>query len=287
MVIKEDTCSTCGGLGKVYKEGSLLFVKTKQATICPDCEGFGTNSEKGERFLAAKLSGDGNTLITSSLDKQIKVWNVRTCKFTTAIVTEPAVASMLAISGNGKVISYVMQNRTIVVYNLEQQQETAKLKRNGIITCIDISYDGNILLLGTEEGNINVCDVTTAVPPMNVRGHQNGIMAVALSQDGMLAVSGCRDGQVRVWSLSTGNLIHTFSHHLAPISALAIAPDNLTLASGSIDGMLCIWHLGRGQLLDSFTHAHTDRITAIAAGADGQTFATASLDSTVKVWRSF
>ncbi|MCS6960082.1 MAG: protein kinase [Pseudanabaenaceae cyanobacterium SKYGB_i_bin29] len=286
IVIKEDTCSTCSGLGKIYKEGSLLFVKTKQAVICPDCEGFGTNSEKGERFLVAKLSADGNTLVTATLDKQIKVWHVPTCKFTCAISTEPAVASMLAISGNGKVVSYVTQNRTIVVYSLEQQQETAKLKRNGIITCIDMSYDGNILLIGTEEGNINVCDVTTAVPPLNVRGHQNGITAVALSQDGMLAVSGCRDGQVRVWSLSTSNLVHVFSHHLAPISAMAIAPDNLTLATGSIDGMLCIWHLGRGNLLDTFP-AHSDRITAIGAGADGQTFATASLDSTVKVWRSF
>ena len=286
MVIKEDTCSTCGGLGKVFKESSVFFAKIKQATTCPDCEGFGTNSEKGERFLAAKLSRDGTTVVTSTLDKLLKFWSVNTCKFVDALSTEPSVVSFVALNQNGKIVGYVVQNRTIVVYDRDQNTELGRLKLNGLVTCLDMNSEGKILVMGTEEGTINLWDVSSGLPPLNVKGHHSGVNVVALSGDGMTVVSGCRDGMVKVWNLSTGSLVHTFKQHLTAITAIAIGSDNLTLATGGNDGVLCIWHLVTGQLLETFP-AHTDRITAIAAGPDGQTFASSSLDGTVKIWRSF
>ncbi len=285
-LIKEDTCSTCGGLGKVFKENAVFFVKTKQATTCPDCEGFGTNSEKGERFVTAKLSADGSTLVTSTIDKNLKLWSLGTNKFKQSFSTEPSVASIIGLSSNGKIIGYVLQNRTVIVYDSEQNQEVGKLRLNGIVTCLAMNNEGKILIVGTEEGGINLWDVSSGLPPLNVKGHHSGITTVALSSDGMMAVSGCRDGMVKVWNLGTGNLVHTFKHHLTSITAIAIGADNLTLATGSQDGCICIWHLPRGHLIETFA-AHTDRVTAISGWSDGQTFASSSLDSTVKIWRSF
>lgn len=284
-LIKEDTCSTCGGLGKVFKENAVFFVKTKQSITCPDCEGFGTNSEKGERFVTAKLSADGSTLVTSTLDKYLKLWSLSNNKFKQSFSTEPSVASIVSISSNGRILCYALQNRTIIIYDTELQQEVGKLRINGIVTCLDINSEGKIIILGTEEGGINLWDVTSGLPPLNVKGHHSGITTVALSCDGMMAVSGCRDGMVKVWNLGTGNLVHTFKQHLTSITAMAIGADNLTLATGSQDGCICVWHLARGQLIETFA-AHTDRVTAIAGGADGQTFASSSLDGTVKIWRS-
>ncbi len=285
-LIKEDTCSTCSGLGKVFKENTVLFVKAKVATVCPDCEGFGTNSEKGERFLTVRLSDDGNTLVTSTLDRCLKLWSLGTGKFKQSISTEPSVASLIDINGNGRVVCYVLQNRTAIVYDMEQHQEIGKLKLGGIITCLDIDYEGNIIILGMEEGVIHLWDVSSDLPPLNAKGHRSGVSTVALSSDSLTAVSGCRDGIVKVWNVATGNLVHSLKHHLAPVTAIAIGADNIVLATGSQDGVICLWDMVKGRLLETFT-AHTDRVTAIAAGADGQTFASASLDCSVKIWRSF
>src|SRR5438128_1259516 len=65
-----------------------------------------------------------------------------------------------------------------------------------------------------------------------LRGHVDGVLALALGSDGAVLASGGRDHAVRLWETATGRLLRTLTGHAGQVNALALSPDGRLLASG-------------------------------------------------------
>ncbi|MFF5157794.1 protein kinase [Streptomyces sp. NPDC000348] len=133
-------------------------------------------------------------------------------------------------------------------------------------------------------------------PPLELRGHLNGVGTVALTPDGRLAVSGGADnsvpsppgsegGTVRVWDLTAGHCLRTLRGHDRRTDAVALDPDGRLVASGGPDGSVLVWEVATGRRLHRLA-AHAANVESVALSPDGRLLVSASPDGAVLVWET-
>ncbi len=116
-----------------------------------------------------------------------------------------------------------------------------------------------------------------------LRGHEEGVTAVATTPDGRRAVSGSRDRTVRVWNIRRGKQLHNLKGHQDWVTSVAVTPDGQQVISTSADKTLKVWDIEQGQELHTLT-GHNDIVWAVAVSPDSQQAVSASADKTLKVW---
>jgi WD40 repeat protein/tRNA A-37 threonylcarbamoyl transferase component Bud32 len=152
-------------------------------------------------------------------------------------------------------------------------------------------------------GDVRVWDVATGKETVALKGHQQGVLAVAFAgavtfgrqvraqaDPGRILATGDEGGDIYLWDVLTGKEFRTLARaQSAAVTALAFAPQSELFASGSADGIVKIWNAGNGKELAVFS-SHVGGISAVAFSPDGHILAAASLgDGTtrageIRVW---
>ncbi len=138
-----------------------------------------------------------------------------------------------------------------------------------------------------------------------LRGHADGVSAVAFSPEGRTLASGSDDGTIRLWDVAGTRTIATLS--LAPpavarnvladrssatartkwlirtVYSVAFSPDGKTLASGHCNrGRAILWDVATRRTLA--TLHHPESVECVAFSPDGKILASASYHKTIKLW---
>jgi WD40 repeat protein len=122
-----------------------------------------------------------------------------------------------------------------------------------------------------------------------IRGHTDGVTAIAISPDGRTLATASFDDTVILWDLSKG--IHparlaTLTAQKDTIWDVAFSPDNKVLATASADKTVVLWDVtdrSHPASLSTLT-GHTDAVFGVALSPDGRTLATGSADKTAILW---
>ncbi|KAI9678841.1 MAG: SCF ubiquitin ligase complex subunit cdc4 [Caeruleum heppii] len=181
-----------------------------------------------------------------------------------------------------------------------------------VVTCLQ--FDGDKILTGSDDSNINVFDTSTGALRGRLKGHEGGVWA--LQYEGNVLVSGSTDRSVRVWDIERFICTQIFLGHTSTVRCLQILlpqrvgrtkhgepimmPKQPLIITGSRDSTLRVWKLppqGKCAPVTPVTPAtdgespyfvrtlagHIQSVRAIAAYAD--TLVSGSYDSTVRVWK--
>ena len=181
-----------------------------------------------------------------------------------------------------------------------------------VVTCLQ--FDGDKILTGSDDKNINVYDTQTGRLKEKLEGHDGGVWA--LQYEGNILVSGSTDRSVRVWDIEKGRCSQVFQGHTSTVRCLQIlmptkvdvAPDGKAIMmpeqpliiTGSRDSTLRVWKLPKAGEPDYFQAGppeneadcpyfvrvlagHHHSVRAIAAHAD--TLVSGSYDHSVRVWQ--
>lgn len=265
------------------------------------------------------INPDGQTLISASNDKTIKVWNLNNGDEIFTITPELDIIKSLVISPDGHTLVSGNINGIIQVWNLATGKEINNFTGHSYqVFALVISRDGQTLFSGSSDikvWNLNngelvrtlnihsgaVC--TIAISPdgrtlvsdsqdksikiwsiCTLTNHLAGVNSVAISPDGQTLVSGSYDKTIKIWNMNSKEEIYTLRGHLGAINSVAISPDGQTLVSGSSDEKIKVWNLSTGEEISTLT-GHSDAVTSLVFSPDGQTLVSGSWDSTIKVWR--
>jgi WD40 repeat protein len=114
-----------------------------------------------------------------------------------------AAVTSLALSPDGRRALIARADRTLRLWDLEAQRDTAQFQgHTAAVMSIAFSADGRQVLSGGMDRTLRLWDVATATQLRRFDGHGDVVLSVALSVDGRFALSGSADGTVRLWPTS-------------------------------------------------------------------------------------
>jgi WD40 repeat protein len=246
------------------------------------------------------ISPDGQILASGSLERTIKIRNLRTKELVHTLTGHTSGVISIAISPDGQTLVSGSNDQTIKVWNLRTGQLLRTLSgHSDYVSCLAISSDNQTLVSGSNDQTIKVWNLRTGQLLRNLepQGYSNGVGDVAVSLDGQTLVSS-DSSDIKLWNLRTGQLLRTLEGHKFPVRDLVMSSKGETFASGSLDGSAKMWNLRTGQLLNNFPHGSgeptqsattepVEGVYAVAISPDSQTLITGSggAENSLKIWK--
>ena len=152
-----------------------------------------------------KYSYDNKWLVSGSLDKSIKVWEVKADRVIEQI--------------------NVLNNHPDTISALELPPYVGKI------------------ITGTKSAEIYILDFKTLEKTNILRGHRDAISAIKATPDLAKFVSSSYDCSIKIWNILSGFLLATITGHKKPVLCLEIIPDGSKIISGSDDQTVRVWSL--------------------------------------------
>ncbi|NET26753.1 serine/threonine-protein kinase [Okeania sp. SIO1I7] len=229
------------------------------------------------------ISSDGQTIVSGSKDRTIKVWDLTTGSLK-VILTDSDSVDSVAISPEGKTVISGDYDNSIKVWDVATGTLKATFTgHTDPVVSVAFSPDGKTVISASLDKTIKVWDLATGTLKATLTGHDARILSLAISPDGKTIVSGSDDKTIKVWDLATGAIKGTFTGHSARILSVAISSNGKRVVSGSSDKTIKIWDLATGTLIATLI-GHKDDVNSVTFTPDGQTIVSASDDRTIKIW---
>jgi WD40 repeat protein len=234
-----------------------------------------------DRVSSIVFSADGRTLVSGSIDKTVRVWDVVTGRELRRLSGHQTGVNSVAISADGKRVASGTFHGTVRVWDLDSGVILRTLGNPSQVLCVAMSSDTGTLVAGCEDGSIGIWDQEAERPRLT---SPNGeVWSVALSADGRILTSASEDGSVHVWDVGTGNAIRTLVTGSNPVWSVAMSGDGRRVVAGFKDGSVRVWELESGtevQVLENLG----DEVMAVALSANGSSVLSGSGGGMIKRW---
>uniref|UniRef100_A0A8C4QI27 WD repeat, SAM and U-box domain-containing protein 1 n=1 Tax=Eptatretus burgeri TaxID=7764 RepID=A0A8C4QI27_EPTBU len=171
--------------------------------------------------------------------------------------------------------------------------------RDGSVTAVACTHDGNIFASGSSEGNLELWDRDLHCLHMERRCHDLGILGCCFSPDNSLygecdvtryLLASCgQDKRVVLWTMAAAtsgiSLKRRFSleGHTSSVVTCSFSPCGNLLATGSLDKLAIMWNTVTGEKMLTITE-HKRYVTACCFAPSPTYLITGSMDKTVKLW---
>jgi WD40 repeat protein len=149
--------------------------------------------------------------------------------------------------------------------------------------CIDISHDGNWLVIATIGAGLGILDLKTAgAEPRYFPNLGKNIESVCITSDGKSVIA-CADSNLLEFNISDGAGIVT-GNAGAKILSLAVTPDGKTVATGTKNGSILLWNRSNGFKKDLLFEDNKNQIHALAFSHNGEILASGGILGYLKTW---
>ncbi|KAG5983041.1 hypothetical protein E4U55_000937 [Claviceps digitariae] len=166
---------------------------------------------------------------------------------------------------------------------------TGPTVKPGEVWALALSEDGSYLASTTNDGRINVWDITgeskTKIQEYETGSAGSGSfgMSVDLSRDGKYTASGHQNGAVYIFNNDTGRMLYSLSGLAKPVRSVAFSPASTRLAAAGDAGIIALYDMKHGEHVGNLT-GHSSWITSTDWSDTGEYLLSGSMDGKVKVW---
>jgi len=188
----------------------------------------------------------GESIVSGSYDKTVKIWDINTGHCT----------------------------KVIPVHTMSCIKDTLDGHSNWVL-CLDVI--GDTIVSGCKDKTIKIWNMRTGQCEKTLNGHTYSVTCLEIA--GSTIVSGSQDKTIKIWSMETGECKKTLTGHTNYVMCLQVLRNQII--SGSQDNTIKIWDVATGQCKKSLT-GHTDAIVCLKAV--GNTIVSGSFDKSIKVW---
>ncbi|XP_067361342.1 twinfilin-1-like isoform X3 [Channa argus] len=191
------------------------------------------------RVIALSMSPVDNMFISGSLDKTIRIWDLRApnCQG----LTNPLGKPVCSFDPDGLIFAAGVESQAIKLYDLRAFDKgpfasfETRFSRVCDWTGLKFSNDGKQILISTNGGMIRVLNAFDGSVLHTFSGYNNsrGIsLEACFTPDSQFVMIGSEDGRVHVWSTESGMKVAVMDgKHPGPINTLQFNPRYMTFAS--------------------------------------------------------
>ena len=249
--------------------------------------------------VSLAYSPDGQTLASGSMDKTIKLWDLKTGKESATLKGHKDTVHSVAYSPDGKTLASGSTDRTIKLWDVKTGKELATLEGHAhSVNSVAYSPDGKTLASGSWDHTIKLWDAGTGKELATFKGHTGGVGSIVFSPDGKTLASASEDHTFKLWDLKTGKDIATFKDSKGG-PHFAFSPDGKTLVCDDGNGVK-FWDVKTGKELpasnktfwESYSVAYSPNGKTLALGAAMKSFCwtrqrarNCSISTVVDKWR--
>lgn len=192
----------------------------------------------GHFITSLSYSPTGITIITTSNDNTIRIWNVRSGKCIKKIKNDCNVD--YAIFGrNDNQIMYVSKEKDINIRELDYEHPKQMFKTQTSIKQVVFSQDSN-LILAVCNNTILLWDAISGIFIRKFNGHGDIIDSAVFNSKGDTIISSSRDKTIRFWDVSTGKCSYIFPQ-TESVKSIILSKRNDTLIILSNEGTIRLW----------------------------------------------
>uniref|UniRef100_A0A8C8DZU3 Apoptotic protease-activating factor 1 n=1 Tax=Oryzias sinensis TaxID=183150 RepID=A0A8C8DZU3_9TELE len=218
--------------------------------------------------LHCQFTHNGQTLITSSEDCTIRVWNLPSgeCKVLQGHKEQVRCFALLSPSSNDSRLLSWSFDGTVKVWNTESGQKLQDIDAHGgaILSC-HVSPDGRLFATSSADRTAKAWQCT-----FTLTGHQECVRSCRFSWDSECLATGDDNGEIRViCSREVKDSMDSF--HGGWVTDLHFSPDNSLLVSAG--GYIKWWDVKDGVALQTF-YPKGNALRKIHVSSDFSTFVT-------------
>ena len=225
-------------------------------------------------------------LISGSVDKTIRVLNLKQFKNTTVLDGSKApVLALAAIPNTSYIISAGKEN-IIRVWSLENAK-FKELNSNSLeVLSLDVNSQGTKFISGGNDGTITLWNIDhhnflfTKVA-ISYK-HLVGVSTLKFTRKGENIISGSLDQSLKIWDLTLLKEVRELKKHPGIISAMAITPDDAQIITGTKFSELYVWDFTTLKNVSNLK-GHEGEITCIKVTSDYKLI-TGCQDCTIRIW---
>ncbi len=233
---------------------------------------------------SAAFSPDGKRIVTASLDKTARVWDVETGKqIGEPLVHESAVWSA-AFSPDGKRVVTVVPERSVRLWDAETGRQIGpplgRWDRSAAF-----SPDGKRIVTASFDTALLWDAETHQQIGAPLTGHEGAVKSAAFSPDGRRIITASNDKTARLWDAETHQQIGApLTGHEGAVKSAAFSPDGRLIVTASEDKTARLWDAETHQQIGAPLEGHNDIVFSAAFRPDGKHIVTASRDGTARLW---
>lgn len=231
-----------------------------------------------------------NTIVTSSRDKKIIVWELTPEGETygyarKALSGHNAAVSDVVLSSDGAYALSGSWDKTLRLWDLNQGKSIRSfISHKSDVFSVGFSADNRQIISAGRDKTIKLWNTLGECKyTIEEDKHNDWVSCVRFSPSTKqpLIVSAGWDKVIKVWNLTNCKLRANLVGHTGVINTLTISPDGSLVASGGKDGAAMLWDINEGKHLYSLTA--NSAITALSFSPKNY-WLCAATDSGIEIW---
>jgi len=183
----------------------LIFLSVTGAAQTPELM---VNSGHSEYINSVSFSPDGKTLMSASIDKTIKLWDIKSgCEIRTFIGNSLNVE--FVFSSDGDQMASIENDKLIKVWDVTSGKELMSFSgHTDRINSIVFSVDGKTIASASDDKTLRVWDINTGKVALVISKFTNAVENVAISPDNKYIASSS-NGYIKFWDFNSGQEIRS------------------------------------------------------------------------------
>jgi len=242
------------------------------------------------------FSSDASHVLTSSWDKIIRLWTVKTRSIKALFKEHDKDVTSVAFSPSNNVVVSCARDNTVKVWNiLGVCKRTLPLDAWG--ACIACSPGGNdtecVFAVGCWDGTVKLWSFgKDCEEQFRIKAHDGRVSGVAFAPGGAFLVTGGSDRKVCVWNVSDGSLVRSLTAP-APINAISCCPTQAWVCAATYEG-IAVFDIQVGEPIDlvqpdfpvlgKHETGRTPDCTCVAWQDDGAVLYSGYNNGEIRVW---
>ncbi|KAK5668436.1 hypothetical protein QVD99_005457 [Batrachochytrium dendrobatidis] len=210
----------------------------------------------GQSITCVAFNGSGDSVLSTSIDHSIKVWNTLTFRSKITFTGHSGKVCAARFTNSNRIVSG-SHDRSIKIWDLVKGYSIRTLFT--LSSCNDLALldsEGQIIISGHLDNNVRIWDARTGNNIREITGiHSGQVTSVEVSPNQHQFLTTSRDHTLQLLDVRTYTPIATYADGYYRVgmnwARSCFSPDGSFISSGSADGTVFFWDIASKKMVQS------------------------------------